>query len=225
MDFEDLPEELISPPEKRLIHTYISGKPDKNSLVVTVMALLFVVFISQVYWMNLFSIAEYLPAVNRKIFEQDQWWRLFTATLIHADMGHLLSNLYMLGIFSFFVYGYFGFTVYPLLSFFAAGIVNALSIHTYPPDVRLLGASGLVYLLGGFWLTMYLFIQRQYTYTHRLVRVLGIALLVFFPTSFKPTTSYRAHFIGFTVGVAFALFYFLTHRHQIRKKETYKQIH
>ncbi len=91
--------------------------------------------------------------------------------------------------------------------------------------MRLLGASGWVYLLGGFWLTLYLLIQRQYRFSRRLMRVFGIALMVFFPTSFEPTTSYRTHFIGFIVGVAMGLYFFYSNKKKILAYEEYKIVY
>ena len=108
MEDRQVPEELISSPEKRLIHTLITQKPHAMSFVVSALILLGVVLVSQFYWMDPWGWSHFLPAINRSIYEQGEWWRLFTAILIHGDMGHLLSNLYMLGIFSYFVYGYFG---------------------------------------------------------------------------------------------------------------------
>jgi rhomboid protease GluP len=222
MDDYEIPEELISPPERRLTGTMITRKIYKNSAPLTALFLLIVVLFSQFYWLNSFNLSTYLPAVHEEIIGHNQWWRVFTSTLIHADGGHLLSNLYMLGILSFFCYGYFGFLVYPVYTFLGAGFVNYIAILTYPPYVHLLGASGLVYLLGGFWLTLYLFIQRQYSISKRLVRVLGIALMIFFPTSFEQTTSYRTHFIGFLVGISMSVFYFLLNKQKIRSHELYE---
>lgn len=222
---DDLPEELYSEPEERLTSTFIMAKPRGDSFGVTAIFLFFIFLVSQLYWQNVLGWAEYLPAVNNKIFVEGQWWRVFTATLIHADIGHLLSNMYMLGIFTFFVYGHFGLKVHPGATFLAAGLVNLIAISTYAPNTQLLGASGLVYLLGGFWLTLYLFVQRLYPFTNRLVRVCGIALMVFFPTSFEPTTSYRTHAIGFAVGCAMGLLYFLANKKRLRSYEKYKIIY
>ena len=224
MEDEDLPEELRTPPEERLVQTLISRKPPQGSLFMTALFLLFVIFITQLYWMDFLGWADKLPAINKNVLVEGEWWRIFTATLIHSNMGHLLSNLYMLGIFSYFIYAYFGWTIYPILSFFMAGLVNLICIYTYPPEVRLLGASGLVYLLGGFWLTLYFFIQRHQSWVQRLLRVLGMALMVFFPTTFEATTSYRAHFIGFVAGMVLGLIYFLDNYKKIQKKEVYRTI-
>lgn len=186
--------------------------------------ILLITFFSQIYWMNFANLASSLPAINQNILQDGEVWRLFTSVLIHGDLAHLASNMYMLGILSYFVYGYFGARLYPLWTFLGAGFVNLVSIATYPVHVRLLGASGWVYLLGGFWLTMYLFIQRQYPWSRRLIRVLGMALMVFFPTSFEATTSYRTHFIGFMVGIVIGLIYFTFNKKNIRSYEEYRLV-
>jgi rhomboid protease GluP len=224
VDQDDLPEELKALPEKRLAKTLIEQAPHPKSAWVALISILFVTLVTQVYWSHIFAIHEKLPVSSSLVFDQLELWRLFTATLIHANIGHLLSNLYMLGIFSYFIYGYYGSSIFPLLSFFFAGAVNLLTIWSYPPEVRLLGASGWVYLLGGFWLTMYIFIQRKYSFGHRLLRATGMALMVFFPTSFEPTTSYRAHFIGFIFGILLAICYFTSHHKTIRSKEVFEII-
>jgi rhomboid protease GluP len=208
--------------EKRLVGTYLSGKPSKNAFLVATATVLTMVLATFFYWQAPLSWANYLPAVNAEVFHHAQTWRVFTALFIHADLEHLLSNMYMLWIFSFFVFGYFGFTIYPMLSFFLAGLANAIAISTYAPEMELLGASGLVYLLGGFWLTMYPLIQRQYSIVNRTIRVIGIALVIFLPSTFVPSTSYRTHAIGFAFGFLMALGYFWKNKNRLRSYEIYK---
>jgi rhomboid protease GluP len=210
--------------EYRLVKTLITGKPHPYSLAVTLGMVALIALVTQIYWMNLWDLAEWMPAVHEKVFSEGEWWRVVTATFIHADIAHYLSNMYTLGLFGFFIFGYFGFYVFPILSLASATLVNVISIATYSPEVRLLGASGLVYVLGGFWLTMYFLIQRQYRLASRLLRVFGIGLMIFFPTTFTPTTSYRTHAIGFVIGVGIALFYFSLKKKQIRSYEVYKVI-
>jgi membrane associated rhomboid family serine protease len=51
-----------------------------------------------------------------------------------------------------------------------------------------------------------------------------MALMVFFPTTFETTTSYRTHFIGFVVGIAMALIYFYLQRKKIRDHEAFRLV-
>jgi len=220
MDREKTEPEVIYEP--RLIQTLITTKPSSSSFLVSAGMLLMIGLVTQFYWKDLLGLAEWLPVSRRSLYEDGELWRAFTATLIHADLGHYLSNAYMLFIFGYFIYGYFGSLVYPVYAFLLSSIVNALTVVTYPAETRLLGASGMVYLLGGFWLTSYFLIQRQHPPLPRLLRVLGIGIMVFFPTSFVPTTSYRAHAIGFAVGSIFALLHFFLNKSEIRSFEGYR---
>lgn len=214
------PSEMIE--EKRLVSTLITGVPQESSFFVAGMTVLFVILTTLLFWLAPISTAELMPAAKISVFQQHQWWRLFTAVFIHSNLEHLLSNMLMLGIFSFFIYGYFGFTIFPVISLLLAAVVNALTIASYSAETSLLGASGLVYVLGGFWLSMYFFIQRQYAPVNRLIRVVGVALMLFAPTTFVPTTSYLAHGIGFLFGVISATIYFFINKKIIRQHEVYQ---
>ena len=68
-----------------------------------------------------------------------------TAIAVHTDMAHFVSNAILLAFFSYLLFGYFGFWVFPVLGLALAGLTNYLSLLTYPPEVSLVGASGLVY--------------------------------------------------------------------------------
>ncbi len=219
LEEEELPEELKTLPEKRLVSTLLTKSPSKRSLVQTAIYLLFIALFSQINWLNLYNISEKLPAIQSHIVNQGEIWRLFTSLFIHGDIAHLLSNLYMLGIFSYFILSYYGEKTFFFLTFVGGPIVNLISILTYSPHIRLLGASGLVYLLGGFWLILYMFIQKQHSLSKRIVRTIGMALMVFFPTSFEATTSYRTHFIGFLLGCLWGLIYYFLNKKWIKKEE------
>lgn len=174
---------------------------------------------SELYWAES-GWLPLLPASRVAVFGQGEWSRLFSAVLIHADMLHLLSNSYMLGILTFFVHGHFGTWVFPFYAVLGAALVNLLAVATYRPETLLLGASGLVYLLAGFWLTLFVAIERQRSFGSRLLRALGVGLGILFPTTFEPKTSYRTHAIGVLVGVAMALIYFWLNKRKIRSRES-----
>jgi rhomboid protease GluP len=48
---------------------------------------------------------------------------------------------------------------------------------------------------------------------------MGFSILVFLPTVFEPEVSYRAHAIGFCLGVAFGLAYFAARKPALRAAE------
>lgn len=214
-------DELIQTEEKKLIGTMITGKPSINAYLISMATVITMLVVTLFYWNAPQDWAQLLSVSKNQIFQQGQLWRIFTAIFIHSDIEHLLSNMLLLWFFSYFIFGYFGFKMYPVVSFFMAGLVNGLAIWTYEPSVQLMGASGLVYLLGGLWLALYAQIQRQYAIGQRLLRVIGIAFMIFLPSTFMPSTSYRTHAIGFFVGILTGLLYFFKNKKQIRSQEIY----
>jgi hypothetical protein len=73
--------------------------------------------------------------------------------------------------------------------------------------------------MAGFWLVMYVLIERRLPIRKRLLRSVGVGLVVLMPAALQPFVSYRTHAIGFAVGVAGALTYFLARKEAIRSAE------
>lgn len=142
-----------------------------------------------------------------------------TAVAVHTDIAHFFSNAIFLALFSYLLFGYFGFWVFPVLGLALAGLTNYLSLLTYPAEVSLVGASGLVYWMAGFWLSMYLLVDRSLGLGKRVMRAVVIALLVLFPTTIQENVSYRTHAIGFGLGAVSAFVYFRRNRESIRAAE------
>jgi rhomboid protease GluP len=209
--------------DKRLVRTYFSKKHPGAALFVSLFMLGLCLILSRLYWLDL-EFSPLLSANKEQVFHNHEYWRLFTTTFVHGDMGHWLANAYMLGILGFFVYMYFGLGLYPVAAVMLSGLVNYLTIAAYHPQTSLVGASGMVYLLAGFWLTMFIFIERKRHWTRRLVIAAGAGLLILFPTTFETQVSYRAHFVGFVVGMAWGIFYFALNRRRIRAAEVWEVI-
>ena len=132
---------------------------------------------------------------------------------------HFLSNAIPLALFSSLLYGYFGPSIFPGLMILLGCIIHLITLLTYPSEVTLVGASGVVYCMAGFWLMLYVLIERRFSIGKRLVRSLGFVLIVFVPSVIEPTVSYRAHAIGFFLGVISGLIYFTRKREKIRQSE------
>lgn len=199
--------------------TLLSRKPARASFPIALGSVVVLVAASLLYWSNAADLASFLPASAATVFGRGEYWRLFTTILIHADFQHLLSNGIVFGILAFLVYGYYGPLVYPLLTFGLGALVTALSLRTYPPDTFLLGASGVVYLMAAFWLTLYLLVERSTAPRMRLVRAVGFGLIVLVPTAVEPAVSYRTHGIGFAIGVSFGIAYFWKRKRALRTAE------
>jgi len=203
----------------RVRETLLSRKPREWSLEITVLFLSMILGISLFAWRNGAALLSTLAATSEGDLERREYWRLLTAVAVHADVMHVFSNVIFLIFFTYLLFGYFGFWVFPALSLAMAGLTNYISLLTYPSEVSLLGASGLVYWMAGFWLSMYLLVERSVGLGKRVLRVVCLALLVLFPSTFQANVSYRSHAIGLGLGVVSALVYFQCNRESIRTAE------
>ena len=122
--------------------------------------------------------------------------------------------------FAYLLYGYFGFWIYPVGVVVLGSLTNYCSLLTYTGNIQLVGASGVVYLMVGFWLTLYVLVQRTRSLSKRILHAVGIGFIVFVPTNLSPEVSYRTHAIGFALGVMAAIGYFQARRDWIRSLET-----
>ena len=206
-------------PVRVIKETLLSRAPARGSLWMALGSLGAAILVSATYWLDLRGVASALPATAESVFEKGEYWRLITTMGVHADPRHLVANGIALGVLSFLLYGYFGLVVHPILTLTLGAIATGLALRTYPPGVGLLGASGLVYLMAGFWLTLYLLVERRLHVGKRLLRALGFGLIVLVPTVWDPSVSYRTHAIGFFAGVAFGVVYFSKKKQDIRKLE------
>lgn len=205
--------------EVTIKETWLTHKPAKGSGLVAAASFLVILGFSLLFWSNWSGLVSYYPASPEQVFEQGQYWRLFTSIFVHADMKHLLSNSIGLCGLSYLLYGYFGWKVYPCLILGSGAVVTLIALTTYPPYTNLLGASGVVYLMAAFWLTLYVCLERRYSIGKRILRAMGFLLIVLIPTSYSPQTSYRTHAIGFGIGVLIAVVYFLANKNRFRFAE------
>jgi len=206
--------------EIRIKSTLLSEKPREGSLWIALLSVMVLLFVSLLCWRDP-SLLNLLAASQHQVVEEQEYWRLLTTTAIHADLTHFLSNTILFAFFTFLLYGYFGFWVFPVAVLALGSLTNYLSLLTYPENTQLIGASGLVYLMAGFWLTTYVLVERSHPLKKRILVAMGIALIVLVPSSLSPGVSYRTHAIGCGIGVIAALGYFQARKEQIRSLETF----
>lgn len=199
--------------------THLSKKPDRHGFAVALASVAALLGASLLYWTDPEGLGALLPASRQSVFAEGEYWRLATSIGVHADFRHFLSNVVVFAVLAFLLYGYYGPWVYPGLALGLGSLVTAVALRTYPGGTLLLGASGVVYLMAGFWLTLYLLIERRVGIGKRLMRAVGFGLIVLVPTAVEPQVSYRTHAIGFAAGVAAALAYFSRHRERLRGEE------
>lgn len=160
-----------------------------------------------------------MEATPADVFVRHEYWRLVTSFLIHRDVDHWVANAFPFGILVYHLYGYCGAKVFPLGAMLLGIVITATSLFTYDPNVSLMGASGLVYGMAGFWLTLFLFVERNHSIENRVVRALGFALVMLIPSQIKPEISYRTHTIGFIWGAIWGLTYYLKNRAWLHSRE------
>lgn len=205
--------------ENIILKTHLSQKPSEGSSLVTATSLLVLMGFSLLSWSRYTEYARLLPASGETVFTDGEYWRLFSTMFVHADLQHLLSNAIGFSAFSYLLYGYFGFKVFPCLSLGISAVVNLIALATYPPNTSLVGASGAIYFMAAFWLTLYIFLERRFPIGKRLLRAVGFMLIVLIPTSFSIQTSYRTHAISFFTGIVIAIPYFFANKERLRRAE------
>jgi rhomboid protease GluP len=187
--------------------------------LIALLSILIILFVSVLVWRDDGQLYVSLAANPAKVSLGGEYWRLFSALAVHADFKHFVSNAVLFGFFSYLLYGYFGFAIFPVGAVMMGALTNYLALLTYSPNVRLVGASGVVYWMAGFWLTMYMLIERRYSRRRRLLHALGVGLILLMPSALKATVSYRTHAIGLGLGIGSALVYFLWKKQAIRAAE------
>lgn len=205
-----------------IVKTYLSYRPAKDSFLTASILLAAILLASLLFWNSSPETQQELLASRESVFISGKWWQLFVSPYVHADGKHFLSNATMLVVLSYFIYGYF--RIQPLLILLGplALIIHATTLWFYPDKVTLLGISGVVYACCGFWIALYLGIDRRRPPFKRLLRAIGFAALMLLPTTFEPQTSYLAHGIGFVVGVSYGLFHFRRHYSEFRDYEVFR---
>ena len=205
--------------EKKFVRNYLSKLKFNSGKLAAFFIITLCLVASMFYWDTSYIFSKLMSASQSSVFIKGQYWRLFTTSFIHADMEHLLANSLMLFILTYFVTSFFGLFISLGLSFVMGMLTNFIVISQYHVDTTLVGASGVIYYLWGFWLIQYVFINRQMSLFSRLVRVIGVFLILLVPTTYSPQTSYLAHYAGFVIGIITGSIYFLVNKEKIRSYE------
>lgn len=201
----------------KLAKVLLSDKPSPQSVLLGVISLAVLVLIHGVN-------SEQLIASGKLVYEDHQYWRALTTSLVHADMNHLGHNLLFFTGLSILLNHYFGWFIYPFLSLLIGGVINLIALKIYPPDVHLVGISGVIYFMAGFWLILYIFIERRFTLTRRIINSTAIGLIFLFPEVFQTRVSYLAHGLGLGFGLILGLCYFYFQKEAIRAHEKWIEV-
>jgi rhomboid protease GluP len=156
------------------------------------------------YWLNTGGEFEAAGIMDGTAVAHGQWWRLFTAMWLHADLGHLATNatlgLVLLGL----AMGRYG-TGVGLLAAYLAGAGGNLAAWLLSSTPHLsLGASGMVMGCLGLLAVQSFSLWRQTPHAGKYLVsgvVGGVMLFVLF--GLTPGTDVLAHAGGFTAGLLF----------------------
>lgn len=191
-----------TPVYQRMRQNWLTSKPNSLGPWVAALFTILLMLCSLIYWNDLWHASQWMSATHQKVFNQHEIWRAWSTLFVHGDGKHLFSNLFFFFIFATLINGYFGKWAFPMMAFVFGGLINLIVLQDMPHEVHLIGASGIVFWMGGFWLALSFFIDRRRSLLHRGLKFLGISLVLFFPSeAFDPNISYAAHFVGFALGL------------------------
>ncbi len=194
--------------------TWLSRTPRRGALDLTFGIVGALVLVTFLYLNGAGGGERLLAASGTAVFAKHEYWRIFTTLFAHADLGHLLSNLLLFVPFSYFLAGYTPRWFYPFAAFASMGLANLLVLRTMEPAATLVGASGVVYWMGGAWITLYLRIEKRERLRTRWGKAVIVTAATFLPETVQPQVSYFSHYLGFALGVASALLLYA-----LKKKE------
>lgn len=149
--------------------------------------------------------------------QNGEWWRLVTATQLHADWGHLASNLSIGVVLLGLVMGRWG-TAMGMLAALLAGIGGNLANLLIRPEVFSLGSSTVVMgCLGVLALLPHGQFSPHASVWRGIVGSVGAAVLLFLLLGLDPNSDVLGHLGGFICGLIIATTLRVTHVQPRRK--------
>lgn len=156
------------------------------------------VWAASMAWIHSLGLAVERFGMRAPSVRQGEWWRVITATWIHADIGHLALNLAMGVLFLGLAMGRLQAGV-ALLGSMTAGLGgNLLSLQGRPGDWTGLGASGVT--LGALGLLAVPAIRSESAGGRGFVRAIASAALLAILIGADPQSDRLAHAGGFLTG-------------------------
>ncbi len=104
-------------------------------------------------------------------------------------------------IFGWLLKAYYGYLVFPIISFIIGILATLVTIALYEPHIRLVGASGMNYGMAALWLVFFIRYDIEHTLAQRIMRAAGFVMVMLLPSAYNPHISYLAHAVGFAIGI------------------------
>jgi membrane associated rhomboid family serine protease len=137
---------------------------------------------------------------SQAVFEQGQWWRLFTALSLHADEMHLLGNCLIGGGMVHLLCTTIGYGSGWLLLLLTGGLGNLLNIALRDTSHHSVGFSTAVFATIGMFSGLQMKKGKFFSWRILMPLGAGIGLLAFLGTEGE-RTDLGAHFMGFVCGI------------------------
>lgn len=136
--------------------------------------------------------------------EAGDWWRVLTATMLHADVIHLLFNGYALYLLGAQLERGVGSGPFAAL-YVASGLAGGIAFLVSSPYQEAVGASGAIFGLFGAWFAA-AWVNRDTPQGRAGLAQFSVLLLINMALPlFLPTIAWEAHTGGFVVGVIVGL--------------------
>jgi rhomboid protease GluP len=151
-----------------------------------------------------FQAIRVLGIVDSGKIHDGEWWRFFTATMLHGDVPHLISNCTIGIIFLGLAMAQYGTGIALLGAFLSGAAANVVSFFLYAHPYRALGASGVVMAALGMLAahSIWLWGTERPVGPIVLRSVLG-GLMLLVLVGFDPASDVVAHVSGFVLGGIF----------------------
>lgn len=158
------------------------------------------------YWLSAVRRPDFavLGRMDNAAVMAGQWWRLFSAILLHANIGHLAMNVSVGFVLLGLVMGRYGCGTALLATYLAGVVGNVAGLLLYPPSHLGVGSSGMVMGALGMLAPQSLApFQRNPFNRRNIIRgvLAGLMLFVFF--GLDPEADVVAHLGGFLSGLVF----------------------
>lgn len=175
------------------------------------------------------SMVKYGGGTASLVFDQGEWYRLFTSMFLHFDMEHLLGNMFALFAIGMYAESYFGKVRYAVIYFvsgLAAGVFSLLIDQRMGYFAVHAGASGAISGIMG-CIIIFAIDKRTRPYFPFSRVIIGIPLLLL-PGLMNEQIDFAAHIGGFLTGfiISYTFYYFMnrkTMNNKTMNNKYYKQ--
>lgn len=197
--------------------SFLSQRPNKKAFYPVFLYAGLCFLFTYLYW-KYPELKNDLAGNRESVFGEGKLYLLVTSLLVHSDIRHVLSNMMFFVPFGGLLTFYYGWRMFPLIAVSLGIITQVISLKTYSPYTKLIGSSGVLYVMFGLWLSLFYKVETHFSKPQRWIRLIGFGLIMLVPTAFSPEVSYRTHYIGLLVGVVAGLYYARQHEEEFAKR-------